>query len=55
MGLNNVEKIERKIKFHRMMANKMLAKYGGITGDLKCIEHTKIADNLERKLNQQYE
>ena len=43
--------IAKKIEHHRMMANKMLAKYGGITGDLKCLEHTKLADDLEEKLN----
>lgn len=47
----NRNRIERQIEHHRKMANKMLAKYGGITGDLKCIEHTKLADDLEEKLN----
>jgi len=47
----NRKQIERKIEYHRVMANKILAKYGGITGDLKCIEHTKLADDFEQKLN----
>lgn len=46
----NKKQIEKKIEQHRLMVNKMLAKYGGITGDLKCLEHMKIANDLEEKL-----
>jgi len=47
----NEKEIERKIEYHRMMATKMLIKYGGITGDELCKDHTKKADDLQKKLD----